>query len=194
MRISDLTETYVNAIGNSPLKARFVDQVWDILQSSYASLGGIRGSGFDSKEALMQLPFWKILVKDQQVKAVIIYKDSNGRKTVAIGSDGSHYAKKALRDIFKQDMSRAYGEQSKSALGFTMKSMDWNTLSKFVRTPEEAEKIIGKAVVPVRDVPLEDLPPDAQLSLKNYPMLLNYGYLRKLGPELIFKEIGRAHV
>jgi len=53
-----------------------VDQVWNILQSSYASQGGIKGTGFGSKEEMIRkIPFWKIFRRGDQVKVVFLYKD-----------------------------------------------------------------------------------------------------------------------
>lgn len=49
-----LTEAFVNLINDDPKKIEYVDDVWDIIQRSYAKIGGIHGSGFGSKDEMMK--------------------------------------------------------------------------------------------------------------------------------------------
>ena len=35
-------------------KEKYVDEVWDMLQTAYSSIGGIKGSGFESKEDMIK--------------------------------------------------------------------------------------------------------------------------------------------
>lgn len=91
-----LTEKFINLIGEKDIekKREYADRVWDILQRSYAKIGGIKGSGFKSKEDMIKnIPFWKIMKSNGKVIAVKLYKDKNGRKSVAGGTDGSKEAK-----------------------------------------------------------------------------------------------------
>ncbi len=188
MRASEyVVESFVNLVGSNPLKDKFRDQVWDLLQSSYTSIGGISGSGFETKDKILNIPFWKIVVKDQVIRAVVMYKDTNGRKAVAIGSDGSPYARDALENVMRMDLDRSYGEKSKAALGFIMKTVSWDILSQYVIEPEQAGQILGKQIMPVTDLPEEDWPLDAQHSIHRYPILRDYGYLRLVGNNFLFK-------
>ena len=88
-----LNEGFVNLIHDDPKKSQYVDAVWDMLQTSYAKIGGIKGNGFQSKEAMMSLPFWKVGTVKGKPVAVTIYKDKSGRKAVASGTDGSDEGK-----------------------------------------------------------------------------------------------------
>jgi hypothetical protein len=49
-----ISERYVNAVGMDDrvqsIKQKYMDQVWDILQQSYAPIGGIKGKGFESQK------------------------------------------------------------------------------------------------------------------------------------------------
>lgn len=53
----------------------------------------------------------------------MLYKDKNGRKLVALGSNGTLEGKEALKKMFFEELKtqRAYGEISGPALKFIMK-------------------------------------------------------------------------
>ena len=75
-------------------KEKYVDDVWKILQDSYRKIGGIKGSGFnDEKDMMKKIWFWKLYKQQGRPVAVIMYKDREGRKMVALGTDGSDKAK-----------------------------------------------------------------------------------------------------
>lgn len=195
IKISDLllNERYLNAIGfddkSMAIRRKYIDQVWEILQQSYQSIGGLKGSGLNTKEDLINnIPFWKIKVRGEVVKYVILYKDKNGRKSVAIGSDKSKEAIELIQKDFKHEITRSYGEKSKNALGALMKSVPWEVLRRYTLTPEQVMQASQKKdITPIKDVPVNEWPKDAKVTLDKYPMLKDYGYLRKIKNELTFK-------
>lgn len=187
-----LIERYVNALPkDQDLKARYADEVWNMLQASYADIGGIKGKGFSTKSDIMHIPMWKMVRKNDKLIAVIMYKDTNGRKSVALGTDGSITAKKVLVDLVKNDLKRSYGEKSKAALGLVMKAIPWDILEPFIKTPEEAQRILrNKVLTPLKDAP-KPYSKDAQVALEKYPQLEKYAYFRDLsssgGDKFAFK-------
>jgi hypothetical protein len=139
-----LNERYVNAIGDRDidLKNQYKKQVWELLQSSYAKNGGLIGNGFQSMETMVQkIPMWKMVINNGTVEAVVLYKDKGGRKSVALGSTGSPYAKKAISNLFPAELQRSYGEKSKSALGALMKIVPWSVLEPYAKTPAQVKKV-----------------------------------------------------
>jgi hypothetical protein len=187
-----ITEKFVNAVGTSDramaIKKKYMQPVWDILQSSYASIGGIKGNGFQSPESMLQLPMWKLGIRDGTVHAVLIYKDKGGRKSVAMGADGSREGVWFVRQFFANEMRRSYGEKSKAALGTVMKTVPFNVLEEFIITPQQVAEMVGDdEVIPIADVDKSEWPGDAQLTLNKYPQLIEYGYLRDIGGEMTFK-------
>jgi hypothetical protein len=185
-----LQERYKNAfIDDKDMRLQYIDQVWDILQRSYASIGGIRGSGFAYKEDMLNLPMWKMAVDGDTVRVVIMYKDKGGRKSVALGTDGSTRAPRYVRELFKQEFKRSYGEKSKAALGSVLKAVPWDALKAFVLTPDEASKQLGKAVVPVASMLDKDIPADGKATLNKFPELRDYAYLRDIGGTMTFKVL-----
>lgn len=139
-------------------REKYVDQIWDILQHSYAKIGGIHGAGFNSKEEMIKtLPLWKIYRKGDKVKAVLIYKDKNGRKSVAAGTDGESDSKKFFAkmktDEFKT--SRAYSEVSDNALFFLIKNRKMDILKDIIPY-KEAVRIVKENGDEVEQLSLRD--------------------------------------
>lgn len=102
-------------------REKYADQVWAILQHSYKAIGGIKGSGFKSKEDMIaKIPMWKLFRRGDVVHAVMMYKDKNGRKRVAIGTDGQKEGKRMLAKglIDEYKTGRAFGEVSDKSLEF----------------------------------------------------------------------------
>lgn len=184
-----LDERYVNAIGDRDidLKNQYKKQVWDLLQSSYAKNGGLIGNGFQSMEIMVQkIPMWKMVINNGTVEAVVLYKDKGGRKSVAMGSTGSPYAKKAISNLFPAELQRSYGEKSKSALGALMKIVPWSVLEPYAKTPAQVQKVSKHSITSLKDFK-GTLPDDAKATLSKFPVLKPYGYFREIGGKLSFK-------
>lgn len=122
-----LNEHIINALPNDiNIKEKYVDEVWDILNNSYAKIGGLHSNGFSSKEDMIKnIPFWKMVTKNNKVVAVIMYKDKNGRKKVAGGTDGTDLGKEEFFKINKEEskMKRSYSEISGPMLSVMIKQI-----------------------------------------------------------------------
>ena len=69
-----------------------------MLQKSYAYIGGIKGSGFENPDNMVnKIKMWKIVKKNGKILAGIMYKDKNYRKAVAVFTDGTKEGKKRLK-------------------------------------------------------------------------------------------------
>jgi len=185
-----INERYVNLLPDDTEKKRgYTQQVWDLLQKSYAPIGGIKGSGFQSPEDMINIPMWKLGIRDGKVRVVSMYKDRDGRKIVALGTDGSRESVTLVNDMLRDELSRSYGENSKAALGKLMKLIPWDTFKNFIISPNRvAEMRPQDRVIPISEVPEKDWPDDAKVTLAKYPQLKEYGYLREISPgSLLFK-------
>jgi len=181
-----LDESFVNLIGDDPRKQQYADQVWDVLQRSYAPIGGIAGSGFNSKQDMIDnIPMWKMDVHNGKVYAVIMYKDKGGRKVVAGGTDGSARGKRKYVDIVKNELKRAYGEKSKAALGATIK-LYGDDIEQFMMTPQQASSAIKKDVVPLTQYKGK-LDPADKLTATRFAKYRRYMYLREIGGKMHLK-------
>lgn len=105
-------EHYINA-NTKETKSKYVDVVWEILQKSYAKIGGFKS--VNSKEEMIETNgIWKLVKKNNQIVAVAVYKDLFGRKLYGLGSDGTKEGKYQLLKLLKDDANllRSYAEVS----------------------------------------------------------------------------------
>lgn len=118
-----LSERYINLFTPEEKKP-YVDEVWDMIQNSYSYAGGIKGSGFKSKEDMINnIPFWKLVKRDGKIVAVRLYKDKDGRKAVAAATDASKIGSEEYKKISKDDLKRSWVELSDKALESIKKSL-----------------------------------------------------------------------
>lgn len=184
-----LVERFVNLFTKDE-KQKYVDQVWDMLQKSYAPLGGIHGSGFESKEDVInKIPFWKVAKTNGRVVAVALYKDKSGRKRVAGATDGTQEGKDKFEQMSKSDIAqeRAYAEISSKSLNFILKRWKGSDITKYMVLPKDAEKVLGAELTyPV---------PDDDPEVLAHPELKKFFYQRDIGGKLHTKlMIGKANV
>lgn len=174
-----LIEAYINFLPNHEEKKRkHVDAAWDMIQHAYSKIGGIHGSGFNNKEDMVKnIPMWKLAVSKGQVVAGAFYKDKEGRKRVAVATNGSDEGKAHLAKIMTADMhtGRSYGEVSGPSLAFSRKyNFDFD---KHIIPYEHAAKIMSKT----GDEIMRPDPNDPHI--KKYPEIAHHFYSRKIGNE-----------
>ena len=180
-----LAERFVNLFNDSEEERRkWAPELWNMLQATYASIGGIKGSGFESIERMITtIPFWKLIVQNGVLHGAALYKDKDGRKLVASTyRAGSEYGRAKVIDIAKNDLTRSYGEKSKAALGSLMKTVPWPILEPFMLKPKRS-----KSVIPIDDIPCNEIPEDGVATLKRFPELTPYAYVRLIGGDYVFK-------
>lgn len=121
-------------------KKAHAEEIYGMLQKSYADQGGIKGTGFDSPDDMVKnIPMWKVSKKNGVVNAAALYKDTSGRKRVATTSNGTPEGRKAAGDIVMNDLKqkRAHMEISGKSLSFVKKLMD---LKPHLHSFESAKK------------------------------------------------------
>lgn len=173
-----ICETYVNMLPrNNAAKDAIKDKVFDMLQRAYADQGGIAGTGFNSPDDMVQnIPFWKINRKNGVINAVVMYKDTLGRKRVAMATDGTQAGKDAMADIIVSDMTqgRSYGEISGKALSFALRVID---VVPYLISFNRVQEIIAKRGDTITRPPADD--PE----IIRHPELADYFYVRLIGKD-----------
>lgn len=177
MQISEvLIERYVNLIGDTARKQQYKDQIYHMVQQAYRDIGGIRGSGFASADDMVaSIPFWKIATVDGQPVAVKLYKDKQGRKSVAAATDGSAAGKQKLAQMIRDDLlqGRSYAELSKAALAFARRSLPPEISLRDISIPlERVQQLV--------DDPIRQPPADDPESIK-HPDVADRLYQREIG-------------
>ena len=171
------------------IRRQYAKEVWEMLQVAYSKIGGIKGNGFNTIDDMIQnIPFWKLVRKNEKIVAVVMYKGKQGRKMVAIATDGSEDGKIALGTILKDDLfprdahqfksgSRSYFEISDKALSLLKNAVGNMELLKDMAKTFDEVKRIQKGDEILR-------PPADDGHLKRFPELKDYFYQRELGGEL----------
>lgn len=172
--ISERFLTFLHA--DSAERELYAKEVYDLLQKAYEYIGGLKGSGFNDVEDMKKnIPIWKLVRQDGKIVAVAMYKDKEGRKRVAIASDGSQKGKQKLAEIVRDDMKkeRAYAEISGGSLRFSKRQV--TGFEDFVIHPEEVEKIVDDEII----YPVDPDDPEVEAN----PELKEFFYQRKIGSE-----------
>ena len=172
-----LQERFINLLHDDPRKQQYAHEVHDMLQKAYEKIGGIQGSGFRSPEDMVKnIPMWKLHRKGGKIRGVVLYKDTNGRKSVATATDGSEEGKKGVAEIYRDDVvrGRAYGERSASALSFTKKVVGAEHLKKHIIPYEHVQKTLGGDVEIRR-------PPEDDPEIQRHPEFKDHFYQRQIG-------------
>lgn len=174
--LTKLYETFINAKTDDD-KLKYVDEVWELLQSAYESQGGIKGSGFKSKEDMVKnIPLWKLVRKGGKIVAGSFYKSKDGRKRVAAFTNGTQEGKEAIIEISIEDIKtgRAYQEISGRSLSLIKKFIDIKKYAIPINTVKN--KLKNDEFYPV-DHEFEDDDED----IKRNPEFKDYFYRRKIG-------------
>lgn len=186
-----LNESFKNfIIGNdNPSREKYLNDVWDILQLSYSKIGGIKGSGFSSPEDLLKnIPFWKVYMVNDKVLMAMFYKDKNGRKLVALGTDGSSKSRSILIQSMKESFKNSYGEYSKNILIFILKNLPYDVIKQYIIPPEVVSRVLKneKIIIP-SDEDIKNLESSDQVIYKRYQKLRPYMYVREIGDKMFLK-------
>lgn len=159
-------------------KEPFASEVFEILNRSYAKIGGITGNGFRSPEDMIQnIPMWKLVRKNGEIVAAALYKDKNGRKGVAFGTNGTAEGKKAAKMLVKDSMTqnREWKEVSGAAWGFALKTLGMKEMKRKVIPIEKVKLLLPDDEI----IPALGKDPEIR---SDDPFREHY-YMRKIGGE-----------
>lgn len=171
-----LEERFINLLPHHEDKKReHAEEIHTMLQKAYKPIGGIHGSGFNSPEDMVKnIPMWKIHRHEGKIKAVALYKDKEGRKRVAVATDGSEEGKKGLANIMKNDLTqhRSYGETSGKSLSMIKKHVPDITQHAL-----KFDQVKSLTKDPIRK------PPENDEEIKRHPELKDHFYQRQIGSD-----------
>lgn len=157
-----INEKYINLFGIDIKE--YSNEIFELLQSAYKSIGGLKGNGFDNADDMYKhFKMCKISKKKGVIKAVLLYKDREGRKLVALGTDSTKEGKEELVKILKKEFERSYFEISDSLLRFIEKNLP-NELEEYKINNHSDLKIF-----------------------KDIERIDDYYYKRKIGKDIITK-------
>lgn len=163
-------------------------EVYNLLQHAYSKIGGIHGSGFESPDHMVsKISMWKLHRHEGKIVAAALYKNKNGRKRVAVATDGSDHGKKALGHIMHGDTTknRAWGEQSGASLSFNKKQIKHGSIVDHAIPYHQVKHLHDEEIRPV---------PHDDPEIARHPELKDHFYQRQIGGEWHTKiAIGHPH-
>ncbi len=128
-------------------KVRWIDQVWKILNDAYSKVeGGLLFT--DQCEIIRNTSIWKLIVENNKVIAVTIFKHKFGQKLVAMGTSNAIHAKEALIFLISHSLERTWMEVSEAVEVFIMKYCGGE---KFLINQSEAVHYLNKTIETVGD-------------------------------------------
>lgn len=156
-----LDERYITIIDDVEKKQKYLDDVLDIINTSYDSIGGAQSSSLNK---LMDSDIlWKLVMRNGKIVAVLISKLIRGtRKAVLGGTDGTPQGKKDLQAIVQEEvrqLDRHSWAEVSGAMEHIYTKHGATLISDKIAT--ELMSILGKSITPTGD---------------------GYHYTRKLGP------------
>lgn len=113
-----ICERYVTLIGDDAMKAELLPEVSEIIERSYAKIGGPSQLEGDYGRLLGPKYMWKLVRRPPgRVTACVIYKAAGGGRKISIAaSDGTERGKADLYSILREDAKQldrhAWGEFS----------------------------------------------------------------------------------
>lgn len=117
-----LNESYINLFSDNIIqRLNYANEVYDMLQTAYNPIGGLKTKGLESVDSMIDnIPFWKLAKKGDEVVAVILYKNKDGRKRIAMATNGTSEGKRELARMIKDEYktNRSYAEISDGSLRF----------------------------------------------------------------------------
>lgn len=174
-----LTERYFNAFKPAD-KAKYAQEIWDMLQRSYKAIGGIHGKGFNDIEDMIKSNYmFKVGMSGGKPVMVSVYRSKDGsRKKVALGTDGSKPGIIMARDSLAAELNtgRAFGEFSGPVFGAVKKIFPPEVLTSFLIPATEVSAVIGKEIT-------IGAGSDMKTGGENDPYQ-QYYYERKIGDEI----------
>jgi hypothetical protein len=182
----DLNEKFKNFIGPNSVnqKNKYADEVYAMLNKAYAKIGGVKGSGFESAKAMThKIPFWKLGFMKDELKIVMLFKDTGGRKLVALGTDGTKEARKMLASALKSDLNRAYKEFSDGIWKFSRKFIGDAVLLQFVVPVSKVRELLKKKTI----LDMDQVPDEFKGDIVRNDPFYKYYYGREIGGEIHVK-------
>lgn len=121
---------------------KYGDDVIKLIDIAYAPIGG-HVNYKTAEDVIADSDFWKLVRRNGRIILAVIYKLRNGRKSVAMGQDGSKEAKAELLKIIAEDIKheRCWAEVSGAAAKFFLRAGMPPVENK------HAEQLLGKHIL-----------------------------------------------
>jgi hypothetical protein len=175
------------------LKRLYGKEVYRFLYEKYKSCGGIdKGKGFKNEnDMISNIPIWRLRTIKNRIVSVMMFKVKKyGKKMVAYACEDQLSADERKSD-FTYMLDKSYAELSDGLLVTILKSFSQH-LHHYVLKAEHLIK--DKVIYPLNNDCSENSIPESSRRLflkikEQWPELLRYCYIRKIGNEYKLKVL-----
>ena len=179
--------------GNIQEKTKYAKAVYCLLEEAYYTCGGISlANGFkDVNDMLNSIPFWRLTLKNNELISVMLFKEKAGKLKMVAYAPLTEIDFSIRQSDLQFMLNHSYVELSGKLLSITLKEISSTWEDYVSKLPE---KILQKNLTPLNEyLKSKEIPVNSQrmyMKLKSeYPQLLEYCYLRKIGGELKLKVL-----
>lgn len=178
-------------VENSIEKAQYAAEVYDFLEVAYKNCGGISlANGFaDAQDMLSSIPVWRLTFIDEKLISVIMFKERLNKMKMVAYAPLAEIDKEVRTSDLQFILNNSYAELSGKLLSIVLKEIKTDIKNYLSKTPET---ILKKRIIPLMDyLETRRLPSNSEGMYKklsiDYPELLEYCYLRRIGNEFKLK-------
>ena len=186
-------EVKVLTTENSLDKHQFGQKVYDLLKLAYKDCGGINlASGFKNVDDMIRnIGVWRLTFKNNALISVMLFKVKSSKLKMVAYAPLSEIDLEIRKSDLQFMLNNSYAELSGKLLSITLKEIK-NNWKNFVS--QKPENILDKKLIPLSEyMKAESLPSNSEGMYsklkKDYPELLKYCYLRKIGNEFKLKVL-----
>jgi hypothetical protein len=185
------TEVITFTKNNIEAKKKHALAVFLLLEKSYKFCGGIQlGNGFQNPEDMVKnIPVWRLSFKGDKLISVMMFKQKFCKLKMVAYAPFSDIDPAIRKSDLSYMLNNSYAELSGKLLSITLKEIKSDWQKYVVKTPE---KVLKKELIPLsKYLETEKLPFNSEGMYRKlnreYPELLQYCYLRKIGNEFKLK-------
>lgn len=174
-------------------KRQYANQVYKLLEVAYTDCGGINlANGFNSaNDMLSTIPVWRLTFQNKELISVMLFKEKTGcLKMVAYAPFTAINPRIRKSDLLYM-LNHSYAELSGKLLSITLKEIPSKWKNYVSKHPEV---FLQKSLISVSDyLKTGFLPSNSEAMYRkleiDYPELIQYCYLRKIGDEFKMKVL-----
>lgn len=176
---------------NQKEKTQYANAVYNLLEDAYSSCGGINlASGFkNADDMIMNIPVWRLTFNNNELISVMLFKVKSNKLKMVAYAPLNDIDPKIRKSDLQFMLNNSYAELSGKLLAITLKEIKTTWKAFVSKSPKQTLKkeIIALSVY----LETKTLPENSEGMYwklkKDYPELLEYCYLRKIGNEFKLK-------
>ncbi|UBZ07265.1 hypothetical protein LDL76_00800 [Salegentibacter mishustinae] len=172
-------------------KRQYANQVYKLLEVAYTDCEGIRlANGFNSPDDMINtIPVWRLTFKNSELISAMVFKEKTGSSKMVAYAPLSAIDPNIRKSDLLFMLNNSYAELSGKLLSITLKEIpsEWQNY-----VSDRPEVFLQKNLITLSDyLKTEILPSNSEGMYRklemDYPELIKYCYLRKIGDEFKMK-------